>query len=68
MEQTYKGILDKDIITDLSKINPEKLSGYIMANAGKEFSSKNIENYLLGDKIFCWLSATILEKILNCGT
>lgn len=42
------GILDKDIITDRSKINRqnfEKIAGYIMANAGKEFSSKNIENY-----------------------
>lgn len=48
LEQTYFGILDKDIITDRSKINRqnfEKIAGYIMANAGKEFSSKNIENY-----------------------
>lgn len=48
LEQTYLGILDKDIITDRSKINRqnfEKIAGYIMANAGKEFSSKNIENY-----------------------
>ena len=48
LEQTYSGILDKDIITDRSKINRqnfEKVAGYIMANAGKEFSSKNIENY-----------------------
>lgn len=48
IEQTYKGILDKDIITDKSKINRqsfEKISGYIMANAGKEFSCKSIEQY-----------------------
>ena len=48
LEQTYFGILDKDIITDRSKINRqnfEKIAGYIMANAGKEFSSKNIEKY-----------------------
>lgn len=48
IEQTYQGILDKDIITDRSKINRqkfEKIAGYIMANAGKEFSAKNIENY-----------------------
>lgn len=48
LEQTYFGILDKDIIIDRSKINRqnfEKIAGYIMANAGKEFSSKNVENY-----------------------
>ena len=46
--QTYQGILDKDIITDRSKINRQKferIAGYIMANAGKEFSAKNIEKY-----------------------
>ena len=48
IEQTYQGILDEDIITDRSKINRqnfEKIAGYIMANAGKEFSAKNIETY-----------------------
>ncbi len=48
VEQTYQGILDKDIITDRSKINRQKferIAGYIMANAGKEFSAKNIETY-----------------------
>lgn len=48
VEQTYQGILDKDIITDKSKINRQKferIAGYIMANAGKEFSAKNIETY-----------------------
>ncbi len=48
LEQVYKGILDKDIITEKSRINRqnfEKFSGYIMANAGKEFSSKNIESF-----------------------
>lgn len=48
VEQTYQGILNKDIITDRSKINRQKferIAGYIMANAGKEFSAKNIERY-----------------------
>lgn len=48
IEQTYQGILDKDIITDRSKINRqnfERIAGYIMANAGKEFSAKNIEDF-----------------------
>lgn len=47
LEQTYDGILDKDIITDRSKVNRqnfERVATYIMANAGKEFSSTNIEN------------------------
>lgn len=45
LDQTYKGILDKDIITEKSRINRqnfERVAGYIMANAGKEFSSTNI--------------------------
>jgi predicted AAA+ superfamily ATPase len=48
VEQTYQGILNRDIITDRSKINRkkfEKIAGYIMANAGKEFSAKNIETF-----------------------
>lgn len=48
LEQTYNGIINKDIITTQSKINRqkfEKFSSYIMANAGKEFSSKNVEKY-----------------------
>lgn len=48
LEQTYNGIIEKDIITVQSKINKEKFlkfAGYVMANAGKEFSSKNIESY-----------------------
>ena len=48
LDQTYKGILDKDIITDRSRINRqnfEKVASYIMANAGKEFSSSNIETF-----------------------
>lgn len=48
VEQTYLGILDKDIITDRAKINRQKferVAGYIIANAGKEFSAKNIETY-----------------------
>lgn len=48
LEQTYDGIIDKDIITERSKMNREKfikLASYIMANAGKEFSGKNISEY-----------------------
>ncbi|MCI5606116.1 MAG: ATP-binding protein [Treponema sp.] len=48
LEQTYNGIIDKDIVTEKSKINREKFlkfSSYIMANAGKDFSGKNITNY-----------------------
>lgn len=46
LEQTYSGIIEKDIVTERSKINKEKfvkVAGYIMANAGKDFSGKNIE-------------------------
>ena len=48
IEQTYQGIIDKDIITEKLKGSRQKftrLSDYVMANAGKEFSSKNIESY-----------------------
>ena len=48
LNQIYKGILDKDIITEKSRINRqnfEKVAGYIMANAGKEFSSTNITTF-----------------------
>ena len=48
IEQTYHGIIDKDIITEKSKVSRQKFtkfSDYVMANAGKEFSSKNIETY-----------------------
>lgn len=48
LDQTYKGILDKDIITEKSRINRqnfERVAGYIMANAGKEFSSTNITTF-----------------------
>lgn len=48
LEQTYTCILDKDIITDKSKVNRQNfecVATYIMANAGKEFSSKNIATY-----------------------
>lgn len=48
LDQTYKGILDKDIITDKSRINRqnfEKVASYVMANAGKEFSSSNVETF-----------------------
>ena len=48
LEQTYNGIIEKDIVTEQSKINKEKfvkVAAYIMANAGKEFSSRNIESF-----------------------
>jgi len=48
LEQTYKGILDKDIITEKSRINRqnfEKVASYVIANAGKDFSSSNIESF-----------------------
>lgn len=48
LEQTYQGIIDKDIITDRSRMNREKFTkfaAYVMANAGKEFSSSNISSY-----------------------
>lgn len=48
VEQTYHGIIDRDIITEKSKVSRQKFtrfSDYVMANAGKEFSSKNIETY-----------------------
>ena len=48
LEQTYQGIIDKDIITEKSKGSRQKFirfAEYVMANAGKEFSGKNIESY-----------------------
>lgn len=48
LRQTYNGIIDKDIVTERSKINKEnftRMANYVMANAGKEFSSENIETY-----------------------
>lgn len=48
LEQTYKGILDKDIINEKSKINRqnfEKVSSFILSNAGNDFSYKSIEKY-----------------------
>lgn len=48
IEQTYRGIIEKDIITEKSTINRQKFnkfSEYVMANAGKEFSSRSIQTY-----------------------
>lgn len=48
LEQTYKGILDKDIITEKSRINRqnfERVANYVMANAGKEFSATNVQKF-----------------------
>lgn len=48
LEHTYNSIIEKDVIQGKSKLNKEKfvkLSSYVMANAGKEFSSSNIERF-----------------------
>lgn len=48
LEQTYRGIIDKDIVTEKSRISRQdfnQIADYVMANAGKEFSSRNIEAY-----------------------
>lgn len=48
LEQTYKGIIDKDIMADSQRTDRQmfdKLSSYIMANAGKEFSYRSIESF-----------------------
>ncbi len=48
IEQTYGGILERDIITERSRINRqkfEKVSSYVMANAGKDFSPTSIEAF-----------------------
>lgn len=48
LQQTYQGIMDRDIITDPNRTNREKLlkiAGYVMANSGKEFSAQNICQY-----------------------
>lgn len=39
LEQTYNGIIDKDIVTECSKVNREKftkIASYIIANAGND--------------------------------
>lgn len=48
LQQTYQGIIDRDIITDAKRTNREKLlkiASYVMANSGKEFSAQSICNY-----------------------
>lgn len=48
LEQTYRGIIDKDIVTERSRISRQdfnQIADYVMANAGKEFSSTNIKNF-----------------------
>lgn len=48
LEQTYNSIIEKDVLQGKSKLDKEKfvkLSSYVMANAGKEFSSSNIKKY-----------------------
>ena len=46
LEQTYNGIIEKDIITDRSKMNREKflkIASYIMANAGKAYYTRSFQ-------------------------
>ena len=48
LNQVYRGILEKDIIQPNSKINKEnffKICDYLISNAGKEFSGKNIASF-----------------------
>lgn len=48
LQQTYQGIIDRDIITDAKRTNREKLlkiASYVMANSGKEFYAQSICNY-----------------------
>lgn len=48
LQQTYQGIIDRDIITDAKRTNREKLlkiASYVMANSGKGFSAQSICNY-----------------------
>ena len=48
LEQTYRGIIDKDIVTERSRISRQdfnQIADYVMANSGKEFSSTNIKNF-----------------------
>lgn len=48
LEQTYYGILEKDIITEKSRINRqnfEKIASYVMSCSGKDFSAKNVRTH-----------------------
>ena len=48
LEQTYFGILEKDIITENSKINRqnfEKIATFVMSCSGKDFSAKNVRTF-----------------------
>lgn len=48
LEQTYRGILNKDIITEKSKINRqnfEKIATFVMSCSGKDFSANNVRTY-----------------------
>jgi predicted AAA+ superfamily ATPase len=61
LQQTYDGIINRDIITEKSKIDREKflkVSSYVMANAGKEFSGQSIS------KCFESMNSSELDKKL----
>lgn len=48
LESVYKGIVEKDIYKRDSEIEKYKfntISGYVLSNAGKEFSAQNIVNF-----------------------
>lgn len=48
LQQTYQGIIDRDLITNQTRTNREKLlkiASYVLANSGKEFSAKSICNF-----------------------
>ncbi|MDO4280234.1 MAG: ATP-binding protein [Peptococcaceae bacterium] len=50
LQQTYQGIVDRDIITDPKRTNREKLlkiASYVMANAGKEFSAQSVSKFFV---------------------
>ncbi len=48
IESVFKGIVEKDIYkrdSDIEKYKFNTISGYVLSNAGKEFSAQNIVNY-----------------------
>lgn len=48
IESVFKGIVEKDIYkrdSDIEKYKFNTISGYVLSNAGKEFSAQNIVNF-----------------------